>query len=309
MSSPPAPRSGATASTTTSRRLNQPDVPPDTASLVRLYAPPPVDRPRAVRRRHDPDARRRPAWRAHRGVRRRPSCASGCGSSRCCSCSPRPRARASARALLDARRAARRPGHGPRDRHRQRPADQQRAVRLARDRAARAAAQPHRDADRPEAFGSLPSGVDAGPLRASWPAPATAAIASSPDRRRARSRARSAWPTRSTTATSGQESRRGWLYRGPDDAVAGLRLRQRGRPGRAGRRPRPGPARPRPRPPHERGVSRAAPSRCGCRGPPTAPSCPRCAPGFRLDQFPVLLCWDRPFADLDRYLPISPGLL
>ena len=31
--------------------------------------------------------------------------------------------------------------------------------------------------------------------------------------------------------------------------------------------------------------------------------------GFRLESFPVLLCWDRPFADLSRYLPISPGLL
>jgi GNAT superfamily N-acetyltransferase len=31
--------------------------------------------------------------------------------------------------------------------------------------------------------------------------------------------------------------------------------------------------------------------------------------GFRLEQFPILLCWDRPFADLTRYLPISPGLL
>jgi GNAT superfamily N-acetyltransferase len=30
--------------------------------------------------------------------------------------------------------------------------------------------------------------------------------------------------------------------------------------------------------------------------------------GFRLEAFPVLLCWDRPFADLSRYLPISPGL-
>lgn len=30
--------------------------------------------------------------------------------------------------------------------------------------------------------------------------------------------------------------------------------------------------------------------------------------GFRLDRFPVLLCWDRPFADFSRYLPISPGL-
>jgi GNAT superfamily N-acetyltransferase len=31
--------------------------------------------------------------------------------------------------------------------------------------------------------------------------------------------------------------------------------------------------------------------------------------GFRLDQFPVLLCWSRPFADFSRYVPISPGLL
>jgi GNAT superfamily N-acetyltransferase len=31
--------------------------------------------------------------------------------------------------------------------------------------------------------------------------------------------------------------------------------------------------------------------------------------GFRLDQFPVLLCWNRPFADFRRYVPISPGLL
>lgn len=30
--------------------------------------------------------------------------------------------------------------------------------------------------------------------------------------------------------------------------------------------------------------------------------------GFRIEQFPVLLCWDRPFADLARYLPTSPGL-
>ena len=33
------------------------------------------------------------------------------------------------------------------------------------------------------------------------------------------------------------------------------------------------------------------------------------AAGFRLDAWPVLLCWDRPFVDLSRYLPISPGLL
>jgi GNAT superfamily N-acetyltransferase len=31
--------------------------------------------------------------------------------------------------------------------------------------------------------------------------------------------------------------------------------------------------------------------------------------GFRIEGFPVLLCWTRPFADFSRYLPISPGLL
>jgi GNAT superfamily N-acetyltransferase len=31
--------------------------------------------------------------------------------------------------------------------------------------------------------------------------------------------------------------------------------------------------------------------------------------GFRLEGFPCLLCWDRPFADFTRYVPISPGLL
>jgi GNAT superfamily N-acetyltransferase len=31
--------------------------------------------------------------------------------------------------------------------------------------------------------------------------------------------------------------------------------------------------------------------------------------GFRLEGFPVLLCWNRPFADFGRYLPTSPGLL
>jgi GNAT superfamily N-acetyltransferase len=31
--------------------------------------------------------------------------------------------------------------------------------------------------------------------------------------------------------------------------------------------------------------------------------------GFRFDGFPVLLCWDRPFADFSRFIPMSPGLL
>jgi len=31
--------------------------------------------------------------------------------------------------------------------------------------------------------------------------------------------------------------------------------------------------------------------------------------GFRIDGFPTILCWDQPFADWSRALPISPGLL
>ena len=31
--------------------------------------------------------------------------------------------------------------------------------------------------------------------------------------------------------------------------------------------------------------------------------------GLRIDGFPVLLCWSRPFGDFSRYVPISPGLL
>jgi GNAT superfamily N-acetyltransferase len=31
--------------------------------------------------------------------------------------------------------------------------------------------------------------------------------------------------------------------------------------------------------------------------------------GFRLDQFPILLCWSRDLVDFGRYVPISPGLL
>jgi len=31
--------------------------------------------------------------------------------------------------------------------------------------------------------------------------------------------------------------------------------------------------------------------------------------GLRIEGFPVLICWSRPFVDFSRYLPISPGLL
>ena len=33
------------------------------------------------------------------------------------------------------------------------------------------------------------------------------------------------------------------------------------------------------------------------------------AAGLRFEDFPILVGWNRPFADFERYLPISPGLL
>ena len=31
--------------------------------------------------------------------------------------------------------------------------------------------------------------------------------------------------------------------------------------------------------------------------------------GLRIDGFPLLVGWSRPFADFSRYVPVSPGLL
>ena len=104
------------------------------------------------------------------------------------------------------------------------------------------------------------------------------------------------------------ESRRGWLYRGPDGAPVGY--------GYATEAGRVGPV-----------AVRDADLMVAVLGHLTSAVEPRGAfalwlpgnadravvaalrAGFRLDQFPVLLCWDRPFADFARYLPISPGLL
>jgi GNAT superfamily N-acetyltransferase len=104
------------------------------------------------------------------------------------------------------------------------------------------------------------------------------------------------------------ESRSGWLYRGPDGAPLGY--------GYAGEAGRLGPV-------AVRDETLLAP----ILGHLTSAVTPRGAfatwiggaadralvatlgAGFRLDRFPVLLCWDRPFADFARYLPISPGLL
>jgi GNAT superfamily N-acetyltransferase len=104
------------------------------------------------------------------------------------------------------------------------------------------------------------------------------------------------------------ESRWGWLYEGPDGTPLGY--------GYAGEAGRLGPV-------AVRDEALLAP----ILGHLTAAVTPRgafatwvpgaadravvalLAAGFRLDQFPVLVCWDRPFADFSKYLPISPGLL
>jgi ribosomal protein S18 acetylase RimI-like enzyme len=104
-----------------------------------------------------------------------------------------------------------------------------------------------------------------------------------------------------------QEGRSGWLYHGPDGSVVGY--------GYATEAGRIGPV-------AVRDEALLAPvlghlsSAVIPRGafalwlPGTADRAivPALRAGFQLDQFPVLLCWDRPYADLTRYLPISPGL-
>jgi GNAT superfamily N-acetyltransferase len=163
--------------------------------------------------------------------------------------------------------------------------------------------------DRPAAFGDLPSGVVAVPFETLAAGPPdgdghrglTAAVdaldrellgvAHPMDHRFLRS-----------------ESRGGWLYHGPDGSPLGY--------GYAGEAGRLGPV-------AVRDEALLGP----ILGHLTSAVVPRGAfatwiggaadralvaalgAGFRLDRFPVLLCWDRPFADFSRYLPISPGLL
>jgi GNAT superfamily N-acetyltransferase len=104
------------------------------------------------------------------------------------------------------------------------------------------------------------------------------------------------------------EQRQGFLYRGPDGAPLGY--------GYAGEIGRIGPIAVRDASLLEAVVGHlvgAVPAR-GARAIWALGGAPRLAPtllaaGLRIDGFPLLLCWDRPFADFSRYLPISPGLL
>lgn len=105
-----------------------------------------------------------------------------------------------------------------------------------------------------------------------------------------------------------QESRLGWLYRGPDGAPVGY-----GYVGEAGRI---GPvavvddALLSPVLGHLTSavVPRGA-FAVWVGGAADRAVVPALQAGFRLEAFPLLLCWDRPFGDFSRYLPISPGLL
>jgi GNAT superfamily N-acetyltransferase len=104
------------------------------------------------------------------------------------------------------------------------------------------------------------------------------------------------------------ESRRGWLYRGPDGAPVGYGYSSEA--GRMGPVVVADPSLLAPVIGHLAGVlaPRGAlsiwlPGAAGGAVTTTLRA------GFRLQPFPVLLCWDRQPADFERYAPISPGLL
>jgi GNAT superfamily N-acetyltransferase len=163
--------------------------------------------------------------------------------------------------------------------------------------------------ERPEAFGPLPSGVVPVPFDtiATGPpgGPGHGALVAAIDALD-REVLGASHPMDHRFLRS--EGRRGWLYNGPDGTPLGY-----GYSGEAGRL---GPL-------AVRDEALLAP----ILGHLTSAVVPRGAfatwmggaadralmailgAGFRLDRFPVLLCWDRPFADFARYMPISPGLL
>lgn len=104
------------------------------------------------------------------------------------------------------------------------------------------------------------------------------------------------------------EGRHGWLYRGPDGSPLGY--------GYAGESGRLGPVAVRdpdllsPILGHlTTAVIPRGASAIWIGGAADRALVPLLRAGFRLESFPALLCWDRPYADFSRYLPTSPGLL
>ena len=106
----------------------------------------------------------------------------------------------------------------------------------------------------------------------------------------------------------GLEGREGFLYRRPDGAVVGYGFAsQTGRVGPVAARDE---AMLAPILGHLLGaVEPHGASAVWVAGAAGGPLVQLLRAGFRLEGFPVLLCWSRPFADFSRYLPISPGLL
>jgi GNAT superfamily N-acetyltransferase len=104
------------------------------------------------------------------------------------------------------------------------------------------------------------------------------------------------------------EDRHGWLYRGPDGSPLGYGYA--GESGRLGPVAVRDPALLAPVLGHLTSavVPRGA-SAIWVGGAAERALVPLLQAGFRLEAFPVLLCWDRPYADFSRYLPSSPGLL
>ena len=104
------------------------------------------------------------------------------------------------------------------------------------------------------------------------------------------------------------EGRHGWLYQGPDGQPVGY--------GYAGEAGRVGPVAARDQellaPILGHLMSAVVPRGAFAvwiGGAADRALAPALQAGFRLEPFPVLVCWDRPFADFSRYLPSSPGLL
>lgn len=169
--------------------------------------------------------------------------------------------------------------------------------------------------ERAEAFGLLPDGVHAVPFgddsgtRRDDSQPAGSGAAAGPvDELDALDRAVLGVAHPADHAFVRAEGRRGWAYRGPAGELLGY--------GYAGEVGRVGPV-------AVRDADLVAPilghlmTAVRPRGafavwlPGNADRALTAAlrSGLRLEPFPVLLCWDRPFVDLARYLPTSPGLL
>ena len=163
--------------------------------------------------------------------------------------------------------------------------------------------------DRPAAFGALPSGIV--PVAFEHVGPGAADGAGHRDLVRAIDRLDRelfgvAHPQDHRFLRT--ESRHGWLYRGPDGQPVGY--------GYAGEAGRLGPVAvldPGLLAPILGHLTSAVVPRGAFAiwvgGAADRALVPALQAGFRLEPFPVLICWDRPFADFSRYLPISAGLL